>query len=142
MNFQKFLAPILLLGLVLACSTNMPTYMVKFSGNTLQVPVTAFETSDMTIVRDNQAAYDILVVKKSPLAYDAFFLKCSYDDHPLTVTPGGVFCKEDGSMFDTDGAVKKGPAETSLTKFPTKVDDSLTDVNQGMITIDIQKLGI
>ncbi len=142
MSLLKLLAPVLVVVLVLSCSTRMPAYRVKFAGNTLQVPVLAFESSDMTLVRDDQAAYDILLIKHSPLAYNAYWMKCSYGDHPLTLTPDGMFCKEDGSEFDFEGAVKKGPADTALTEFPTTTSDNPSDINQGMVTINIQSLGI
>jgi hypothetical protein len=123
--------------LLISCSPTQPVYNLKFSGNTLTVPVTGFEDSDITFVRDNQAAYDILLVKQSPMQYDAVYMRCSNGDHALGTTGEGINCPVDGSLFNYDGTVRKGPATEPLLMFPTELDN-----NNGIITINIQALKI
>jgi Rieske Fe-S protein len=120
-----------------SCTSTLPIYNLKFSGNTLQVPVINFEDSDVTIVRDDQAAYDILLVKQSPAQYDAIYMRCSHGDYAVGTTSDGLTCPAHGSVFDYDGTVRKGPATEPLLRFPTEFDN-----NNGIITINIQALKI
>jgi nitrite reductase/ring-hydroxylating ferredoxin subunit len=121
----------------LSCSPSLPTYHVKFSGNTLQVPVVSFEESDILFVRDAKAAYDILLVRVSPLQYDAVYMRCSHGNFALGTSPAGLTCAAHGSVFDYDGTVRSGPADTGLLRFPTELNN-----DQGIVTINIDALQI
>lgn len=125
------------LVLLAACSPTLPVYNVKFSGNTLTVPVVSFEEEDILFVRDQQAAYDILVVRVSPLQYDALYMRCSDGNHALGTSADGINCPQDGSIYNYDGTVRTGPATEPLLRFPTELDN-----DQGILTINIQALKI
>jgi nitrite reductase/ring-hydroxylating ferredoxin subunit len=99
------------------------------------VPVSFFETSNLAIVRDNQAEFDILLVKKSEDLFEAIYMKCSHRENPLTATETGLYCSAHGSIFDLDGNVKKEPATAPLQKFPVDFDRT-----QGLVSINIQSL--
>jgi len=122
-------------GLVVSCTPSLPVYSLKISGNTIQVPVSAFESSNLALARDGQAAYDILVLKKTALMYDALFLRCPHDEAALKVTPEQIGCPQCGSVYDLEGVVKGGPSTKDLLHFPTEVNN-----NNGIITINIQAL--
>lgn len=131
-------AGISLAGLsVSSCAQSVPVYWLKITGNTIKVPVVSFEDSDITLVRDDKAAYDILLVKRSPLQYDAVYMRCSHGAYALGTSPDGLMCPTHGSLFDYDGTVRTGPATEPLLLFPTELDN-----NQGLITINIQALKI
>ncbi|HZY80291.1 MAG TPA: hypothetical protein VFE50_12255 [Cyclobacteriaceae bacterium] len=110
-------------------------YSLKISGNTIPFPVSNFESTNLAIARDGQAAYDILVIKKSALMYDALFLRCTHDEAVLKVTPEQIGCPQCRSVYDLEGVVKGGPSTKDLLHFPTEVDN-----NTGIITINIQSL--
>lgn len=110
---------------------------MKFAGNTLKVPIGSFEESDILFVRDDQAAYDILLVKQSPLQYDAIYMRCSHGNYALGTSSAGLTCPAHGSIFDYDGTVRTGPATDPLLTFPTELDN-----NQGIVTINIDALKI
>lgn len=124
-----------LLSQLTSCAPALPTFKTKISGQTITVPLTYFETSNVAIVRDNLAEYDILLVKKSEELFEAIYMKCSHRENPLTATTTGLYCSAHGSVFDLDGQVKKEPATNPLEKFPTEFDRST-----GTISINIQSL--
>lgn len=126
-----------LVGQLAACSPTLPVYHVKFAGNTIKVPVASFEDSSITFLRDDKAAYDILLVRKSPLQYDALYMRCSHGNYALAKSSDGLSCAAHGAAFDFDGTVRTGPATEPLLRFPTELDN-----NQGIITINIDALKI
>lgn len=124
-----------LLSQLTACAPALPTFKTKIAGSSINVPLTFFETSNLAIVRDNQAEFDILLVKKSEELFEAIYMKCSHRENPLTATETGLYCSAHGSIFDLDGNVKKEPATAPLQKFPVDFDRT-----QGLISINIQSL--
>jgi len=128
---------VLILACLVSCSPTLPTYDVKFSGNTIQVPTTGFDNSSFNVVHDPNAAFDILLIKKSPLAYEAYYLKCTFDQKALDPTPEQIVCPVCASIYDFDGTVKKAPAETGLAKFQTELN-----ADQTLVTINIEALGL
>ncbi len=118
-----------------SCAPALPTFKTTISGKTINVPLTYFAESNVAIVRDNQAEYDILLVKKSEELFDAIYMRCSHRENPLTATNTGLFCSSHGSTFTLDGQVTKEPATDPLQKFPTEFDRA-----NGIISINIQSL--
>jgi len=124
-----------LISQLTSCAPALPTFKTKIAGPSINVPLSFFETSNLAIVRDNQAEYDILLVKKGEELFDAIYMKCSHRENPLTATETGLHCSAHGSIFDLDGNVKKEPATAPLQKFPVVFDRT-----QGLISINIQSL--
>lgn len=124
-----------LLSQLTSCAPALPTFKTKITGQTITVPITFFETSNVAIVRDNQAEYDILLVKKSDDVFEAVYMKCSHRENSLTATTTGLYCSAHGSVFDLDGQVKKEPATSPLQKFPAELDRS-----NNTVSINIQSL--
>ena len=124
-----------LLSQLTSCAPALPTYKTTIAGETIDVPLTYFETSNVAIIRDNQAEYDILLVKKTEDNFEAIYMKCSHRENPLTATPTGLYCSAHGSVFDLDGQVKKEPAINPLQKFPADLNRAT-----GIISINIQSL--
>jgi hypothetical protein len=126
----------LLLFILTSCSATLPTYETRFAGNTITVPVSNFDRSSFNIVRDDTAPYDIILVKESPLGYYSMLLKCSYDEKPLDPTPAELVCPVCGSIYNFDGTVKKGPAESPLPKFQTELSTDATVVRINIETLN------
>jgi cytochrome b6-f complex iron-sulfur subunit len=124
-----------LLSQLSSCAPALPTFKTKIAGQSISVPLSFFETSNLAIVRDNQAEFDILLVKKNEELFEAIYMKCSHRENPLTATETGLYCSAHGSIFDLDGNVKKEPAIAPLQKFPVDFDRT-----QGLISINIQSL--
>jgi len=124
-----------LLSQLNSCAPALPTFKTKIAGPSINVPSSVFETSNLAIVRDNQAEYDILLIKKNEDLFEAIYMKCSHRENPLTATETGLYCSAHGSSFDLDGNVKKEPATAPLQKFPVDFDRT-----QGLISINIQSL--
>jgi len=126
-----------MLSQLMSCAPALPTFKTKIAGKSIDVPLASFETSNVAIVRDNQAEYDILLVKKSPEVFEAVYMKCSHRETSLTATETGLYCSAHGSIFGLDGSVKKEPATSPLQKFPTTFDSAT-----GIISINIQSLNL
>lgn len=128
---KRFFVLLLLIG----CSPTLPTYEVKFSGNNIQVPVNNFDNSTFNVVSDETSPFDILLVKDNPGAFHSLYLKCTNDAKPLDPTPEMIVCPVCASVYDFDGTVKKGPAETPLSLFNTELNPDKT-----LVTINIESL--
>lgn len=125
----------LVVGMI-SCSPTLPTYEVKFSGNTIDVPVQGFVNSTYNVVTDPTNPYDILLVKDSPGAYHAVYLQCTYDQKGLDPTPSEIVCPVCASTYHFDGTVNNGPADKSLTQFNTELNP-----DQTLVKINIEALG-
>lgn len=120
-----------------SCSPTLPMYEVKFAGNTIQVPTSNFESSTFNIIHDNTADYDILLIRRSPQAYDAYYLKCAYDGKALDPSTDLIVCPVCGSQYNFEGLATKAPADGPLTKFRTELN-----ADQTLVTIEISSLGL
>ena len=126
-----------LLSQLTSCAPALPTFKTKISGQLITVPLTYFEASNVAIVRDSQAEYDILLVKKPGDVFEALYMRCTHRENQLTATQTGLYCSAHGSVFDLDGQVKKEPATSPLQKFPVDFDKA-----NGIISINIQSLNL
>lgn len=131
------IAAIIFIFLMLSCSATVPVYTTKITGNALQVPVGGFENSSLNIVNDPGVKYSILLIKRSQLAYDAVYMKCSHDDAALDVGTNNLVCNVCGSTYNFDGTNISGPSPKALTKFPTELNPDAT-----LVRIDIEALGL
>ncbi len=121
---------------LVSCSPTLPTYDVLFSGNTIDVPVDNIGTGSYTVVADEKDPFDILLVKDSPGAYHAIYLRCTNDEKPLDPTGSEIVCPVCGSVYNLDGSVKKGPADKELFPFLSELN-----ADQTLVKIDISPLG-
>lgn len=124
---------VLLMGSCAPATT--PVYQLPITGNTIQVPISAFNDSNFMIAHDEQNRNDIFISRTSPLAYDAVHMLCTFDKKPLEVVSDGLRCPVCNSVYNLDGVVETGPATTPILKFPTEVNN-----NTGIITVNIQAL--
>lgn len=120
----------LLLTQLSACSS-LPVYKTALSAKTIDVPLTSFAESNVVIVRDMQAPFDIALIRKSPTEYNALYLKCTHRENPVSATKTGLYCAEHGSTFDLDGNVTKEPAPAPLKRYHTTVTENA-------VTIDLE----
>src|SRR4051812_29277859 len=132
---MKTLATVVLIAVVASCSPTLPTYEIKFSGNSIDVPVSGFVNSTFNVISDDTSPFDILLVKDSPGAYHAVYLQCTNDKKPLDPTPSGIVCPVCASSYGFDGTVKNGPAEDPLTHFNTELN-----ADQTLVRINIESL--
>lgn len=119
-----------------SCAPTLPTYEVLFSGNTIDVPVDNIGYGTYTVVSDETNPYNILLVKDSPGAYHAVYLRCTNDQKRLDPNSSGIVCPVCGSVYNLDGSVKTGPAQDPLSRFNTELS-----VDQTLVKINIEALG-
>jgi nitrite reductase/ring-hydroxylating ferredoxin subunit len=134
---MRILSILVLIVCLASCTATLPTYSTKITGNSIDIGVDGFQNSNINIVTDETSPRRIVLIKRSPLAFDALYLECSYDKQSLGVTSTGIACPVCHSTYDFDGGATRGPATTRLTKFPTELS-----ADQTRIRIDIQSLGI
>jgi hypothetical protein len=133
---MRFVRLSLLILFLASCSASLPTYETRFTNNVVAVPVGEFEMSTFIIVSDDNAPYDVLLMKDGPTTFHSLALECSFDRKPLDTTPEELVCPVCSSIFLFDGTVKKGPAETGLLKLPSELNPAETHVR-----INITALG-
>jgi Rieske Fe-S protein len=104
-----------------ACSPASKVLKVPVSGTTVQVPLNAFVTDPLVIVRPSGWYFDIAVRKMADHSYEALLLQCTHQQNQLMLNPHGYKCNLHGSQFDENGRVIKGPAERPLKKFNTEL---------------------
>ena len=90
----------------------------------IEIPIEVFNQSSLQIVRPKDWYYDIAVQKKNDNTYTALLLQCTHQDNQLNVTGNGYHCSLHGSVFNKDGDVQKGPAETSLHQYATILNNN------------------
>lgn len=107
------------------CKTaSYSVYKTPVNGKTVQVPLSLFTTTTTQFVRPNGWYRDIAVQKKEDGSYYALLLECTHQENALTPTSNGYHCSLHGSDFDKNGNVRKGPAEQSLTKYNTVIQEN------------------
>jgi Rieske Fe-S protein len=105
-----------------ACSPATQIYRLPVSEDRVQLPITAFAKQPLQIIRPDGWVYNIAVRKISTDQYEALFMQCTHQKNQLMVDNSGFFCTLHGSRFTKKGQVKKGPAELSLKKFSTRIE--------------------
>jgi hypothetical protein len=124
---------------MISCSPTLPAYETEIRGNSVQVPVSGFENSQINLITDEGAAFDIVLIKESQLAYNAFYLQCPYDRKSMDINAPSaqLTCPVCHSVYDYNGAVITGPSTSPLMRFPTELNP-----DQTLVRIDISVLGL
>ena len=103
-----------------SCAT-VAIYKTEIADNKIAVPVSLFAKTDLQIINAKNNKYDIALRKEKNGSYSALLLRCTHANNPLMKTGTGFTCSLHGSTFNKEGAVTKGPAEQSLTKYATQL---------------------
>ena len=101
-----------------ACGPTSQVMHLPVTGNKVQLPISGFGKQSIQIVRPDGWIYDIAVRKTNEGQYEALFLQCTHQRNQVIPDGNGFICPLHGSRYTLDGAVRKGPAEMSLRKFP------------------------
>lgn len=100
------------------CST-LPMVHAEEVDREWRVPLTAFATSNVVLIRAKRLPFDLLAVRRGDGTYHAVYLQCTHEDQPLTATSTGLHCPAHGSRFNLEGEVTEGPATRPLRSFST-----------------------
>jgi Rieske Fe-S protein len=122
-NFCLLATSGFLLTELAACSPGYQVLKTEALNDEILVPVDRFNQSPLQFVRPKGWLYDIAVQRKQDNTYEALLLQCTHQNNQLTPNSHGYTCNLHGSQFDKDGKVTKGPAENSLKKYKTIVDN-------------------
>jgi nitrite reductase/ring-hydroxylating ferredoxin subunit len=109
----------LIIGSLSSCSS-LPVFDTDVVEKRIRVPIAAFGTREVLVVRVRSLMYDLAIHRKEDNTYAAVLLRCSHADTQLTATGEEYTCSEHGSRFDLDGRVRKGPALKDLIQFPAE----------------------
>jgi len=124
------------------CTIGMPVLLsgcagtryltAPIDGDSLIVPVQSFVKERATpdpgdsagaeflkfiVVQNDQLEYPICVYRFSETEYKALLMKCTHQGTELQVFGDRLQCPAHGSEFSNTGAVRNGPADTSLRTF-------------------------
>lgn len=109
----------LLIGSLSSCSI-LPTFETDISQERVRVPVSAFGTGEVLVVRVRSLMYDLALHKHLDNTITAVLLRCTHAETQLTAGGEVYTCSAHGSRFDLDGKVRKGPAQKDLVQFTTE----------------------
>jgi Rieske Fe-S protein len=110
-------------SLLNSCST-IPLYKAKSIDKKIKVPLTQFEKHNYIIVRPLDFNFDITVFKDNNSQFRSIVMECTHADNPLQFTGKEFHCSLHGSVFNSAGDVKKGPAEKKLKTLLTEVENN------------------
>src|ERR1700682_4669897 len=105
-----------------ACSPSVKVIKLPITQNAIRLPLSAFVTESLLIVRPEGWLYNIAVRKISTDQYEALLLECTHQQNQLIANSNGFRCTLHGSQFNLNGQVIKGPAERPLKKFNTRLE--------------------
>ncbi len=110
-----------------SCSptTGKNIFRPEVTNNTVEVPLSLFDTEAFQLISPNKFAYDIAVQKGKDSNYKALLLSCTHYDNQLTVTGNGFTCSAHGSRFDKEGNVINGPAQRPLKQLSTAIVNNI-----------------
>ena len=119
----------LIIGSLSSCSS-LPTFETDIAQERVRVPLSAFGTGDVLVVRVRSLMYDLALHKHQDNSYTAVLLCCTHADTQLSASGEEFKCSAHGSRFDLDGRVLKGPAQKDLEQFPaeTTKDDIIVHI--------------
>jgi Rieske Fe-S protein len=107
------------------CSPRYSVFKTDIVDKKITLPLAAFQKSSMQLVRPNGWLFDIAVEKKADNDYLALLLQCTHQENQLTAMgTAGFYCNLHGSRFDSNGNVLKGPAEQSLERYRSYVENN------------------
>ncbi len=116
---------------LIACSTSVKIIHLPITQDSVRFPLTAFATASIQLVRPEGWFYDIAVRKTGTDQFEAILLECTHQQNQLLMISNGYKCNLHGSQFNLNGQVVKGPAERTLKKF-------LTSLEQGEVVIQLK----
>jgi Rieske Fe-S protein len=96
-------------------------YTAKAERGTIAVPLSAFQSGNIQIIRAQDIPYDIALKKEMNGAFSAFPLLCTHASNPLTLSGDKFLCSLHGSSFDQEGKVIHGPAVRPLEHLKTRL---------------------
>jgi len=100
-----------------SCAPKTQLFKASVAAGKAIVPVSLFASGKIQVVKVQGLDDKVAIVKKADGTYNAFEMKCTHAGASLKVNGEEFACPLHGSQFDAEGAVKKGPAKTSLKSF-------------------------
>jgi Rieske Fe-S protein len=137
MNRQEFLlgcaACVGLTGLATLVSGCAGTKYIDaaIEGSDLLLPVSTFAVEDKNgtrkvlayvVAQNDRLEYPVSIFRFSESDYSALLMRCTHQGTELQVFGDRLQCPAHGSEFTNRGAVKNGPADTNLRRFPVRLD--------------------
>lgn len=110
----------LLLGSLSSCASP-PMLETAIVDHKITVPLTAFASSELQILRPRGLLFDIALHRETDGKFRALVLQCTHASTQLTPAGDGYSCPAHGSTFDSEGRVTRGPAQIPLRQLPTEV---------------------
>ena len=134
MNRRKFIAQSIvgsaaLTGLLkLSSCKSIEVFSIAESNKKLEVPLSKFAEINALRVRVSSLPYDILLVKKGPEIFKAYYMKCTHNDASVQFDGKSFQCPLHGSSFDDNGKVLIGPAAADLKSFEVQKTESVLTI--------------
>lgn len=114
-----------------SCAPKTQMFKATVASGKALVPTSLFEGGNIQIVKVQGLEDKVAIVKNTDGSYAAFEMKCTHAGATLKVNGDDFACNLHGSLFSTDGQVKKGPAKLPLKNFKTQVVDGNVELQIG-----------
>lgn len=119
--------------LFLACSDDTDDIMDNGNGNEITIDLSnpnyaALGTTGGFVYEDN-----IIIIRTGETSYTALSSVCTHQACQVSYNKASneLPCPCHGSRFSINGAVLNGPAQTSLKKYPVRLEDNMLIINNG-----------
>lgn len=99
-------------SLFTGCSS-LPVYRTSVADHEITVPKSVVAEGDFHLIHADNVEYQIALQRRDG-RFSAILLRCTHAENPVTYTGHGFSCSLHGSMFDSNGAVTRGPASLPL----------------------------
>jgi Rieske Fe-S protein len=120
--------PILLEG----CSGSKQIEGTMIDSN-LVIPIISFRHNNnfrkYIIVQHEKLKYPICVYRFNENTYSALFMRCTHQGAELQAFGEKLECPAHGSVFNNQGIVQNGPAETNLRTFPVYIKNDELNIS-------------
>src|SRR5579862_1758399 len=111
-----------LFGSILSSCGSTASITATIVNHTITIPLASLADTDLTFVHPEEFPYSIAVEKQSD-GYRALLLRCTRADNPVNYSGVGFTCPIDGSTFDLNGEVTRGPASFPLKRLETEIQE-------------------
>lgn len=113
-----------LISVFLESCQSIPIFKTISQNKKINIPLDQFRKNNFLIVRPENVAYDIVVIKQNETEYHSYVMLCTHADNPLRFNGKKFSCSLHGSIFNNNGEVEKGPAEKPLLSLITQLENN------------------
>jgi Rieske Fe-S protein len=110
----------LIISLLESCSP-LPVFKTLSENREIKVPISQFIENKYLIIKATDVNYDVALIKNENENYKSIVMQCTHAENPVRYNGKEFRCNLHGSLFNSNGEVKTGPAEKPLIHLQTEI---------------------